>query len=168
MTKADAMTRVRTVVSGLEVLSGPARRPGPKHRALDVFIGRWINQGRTTGPDTPSVDIVTSDVYEWAPGGFFVLHAAYGRIGDVDVGGIEVIGYDPERRAYRSEFFDSHGSATTSELIERDGVWTWCRLGTRTTMTFSDDGRTQSARHERTRDGTTWESSMEVTLRRIG
>src|SRR5215472_6181348 len=74
----------------------------------------------------------------------------------------------PERRAYRSEFFDSHGNATTSELIERDGVWTWCRQGTRTAMTFSDDGRTQSARHERTRDGTTWDSSMEVTLRRIG
>jgi hypothetical protein len=97
MTKADATARVRTVVSGLEVFSGPVRRPGPEHRALDAFIGRWINQGRTTGPDAPSVDIVTSDVYEWAPGGFFVLHYyAYGRIGDVDVGGIEVIGYDPD------------------------------------------------------------------------
>src|SRR5215469_8919473 len=168
MTKTDATARVRTVVSGLEVSSGPDRRPGPEHRALDVFIGRWINRGRTTAPDGPSVDIVTSDVYDWAPGGFFVLHYAYGRIGDVDVGGVEIIGYDPEGRAYRSAFFDSHGNATTSQLIERGSVWTWRRQGTRTTVTFSDDGRTQSARHERTRDGASWESSMEVTLRKVG
>lgn len=168
MTKPDATAQVRTVVSGLEAFSGPARRPGPEHRALDVFIGRWINQGRTTGSDAASVDIATSDVYEWAPGGFFVLHSAYGRIGDVDVGGIEVIGYDQERRTYRSDFFDSHGNIATSELTERDGIWTWHREGTRTTATFCDDGRTQSARHERTIDGSTWEPSMEVTLRKIG
>jgi hypothetical protein len=30
------------------------------------------------------------------PGGFFVLHTAYGRIGDTAVGGTEIIGYDAE------------------------------------------------------------------------
>jgi hypothetical protein len=35
--------------------------------------------------------ITTSDVYEWAPGGFFLLHTAYGRIGEFDVGGTEII-----------------------------------------------------------------------------
>jgi hypothetical protein len=34
-----------------------------------------------------------SDVYEWAPGGFFVHHVAYGRIGSLDVAGSEIIGY---------------------------------------------------------------------------
>ena len=70
--------------------------PGPEHRRLDAFIGRWMTDGQTVaGPDAPSVKILASDVYEWMPGGFFVLHTAYGRIGDIGVGGVEIIGFDP-------------------------------------------------------------------------
>ena len=59
----------------------------PEHRRLDVFIGKWINEGETVAtPDVPAARIVTSDVYEWIPGRFSVLHTAYGRIGDLDVG----------------------------------------------------------------------------------
>ena len=40
-------------------------------------------------------------MYEWVPGGFFVVHTAYGRIAGSDEGGIELIGYDSERKTYR-------------------------------------------------------------------
>jgi hypothetical protein len=30
---------------------------------------------------SPSVKILTSDVYEWMPGGFFVLHTCAGYLG---------------------------------------------------------------------------------------
>lgn len=54
-----------------------------------IFIGKWINEGHTVGnADPPGVSIVTSDVYEWVPGGFAVLHCAYGRIGDFGGGGV--------------------------------------------------------------------------------
>jgi hypothetical protein len=43
------------------------------------------------GRDVP---ILTSDVYEWAPGGFFVVHSAFGKIGETSVGGVEIIGVD--------------------------------------------------------------------------
>jgi hypothetical protein len=56
-------------------------------RALDVFIGRWIIQGATeAAPGEAAVPIARSDVYEWAAGGRFVLHTAYGLIGGVTVG----------------------------------------------------------------------------------
>jgi hypothetical protein len=48
---------------------------------------------------TPESKILVSDVYEWAPGRFFVIHPAYGRIG---VGGVEIIGYDTASQKYRS------------------------------------------------------------------
>jgi hypothetical protein len=71
--------------------------PGAEHRRLGVLIGRWINEGETVPADGASgVRIVTSEVCEWIPGPFAVLHAVYGRIGDVDVGGLETIGYDSE------------------------------------------------------------------------
>ncbi len=169
MTEREDTRQIRSVASGLERSAQPPAAPGPEHAMLDVFIGRWINEGRTIErPDTPSVEIVTSDVYEWAPGGFFVLHSAYGRIGDIDVGGIEIIGRAPERGRYCSRFFDSQGNETASELTVRAGVWTWQGERTRCTATFSDDGRIQTAHHERSADGVTWEPSMDVTLRRIG
>src|SRR5438874_7669329 len=80
--------------------------PGAAHKRLDIFIGKWLNEGHTiASADAPAVKILTSDIYEWMPGGFFVLHTAYGRIGDIDVGGVEIIGYDAATKTYRTHFF---------------------------------------------------------------
>jgi hypothetical protein len=46
--------------------------------------------------------VLTSDVYERAPGGIFIVHSASGKIGETAVGGVEIIGVD--REAYRSTF----------------------------------------------------------------
>jgi hypothetical protein len=60
--------------------------PGPEHEALEVIIGKWINEGHTVATeDAQSARIITSDVYERSTGGFFVLHTAYGRAGDLPV-----------------------------------------------------------------------------------
>jgi hypothetical protein len=105
------------------------RRP-PDLERLAVFIGRWLTEGETTGGrEGPATQIVASDVYEWAPGGRFVMHPAYGRIGEVGVGGLEVIGYDPATGHYRTYFFDSQGNIITETLSYRDGTWT-CKVNT--------------------------------------
>ena len=63
--------------------------PGPKHKLLNAFIGKWMTEGHTiASKGAPAVKILASNVYEWAPGGFFARHRAYGRIGDAGVGGI--------------------------------------------------------------------------------
>jgi Protein of unknown function (DUF1579) len=145
-----------------------APKPGPEHERLDVFIGKWINEGHTiASAGAPPLKILTSDVYEWLPGRFFVLHSAYGRIGDMDVGGSEIIGYDAASQTYRSYFFDSQGNMTTDELTIQDETWTWCGAQTRTTVVFSDDGKMQTAHHERSDDGVYWVPSMEVTLSKV-
>jgi len=78
---------------------------GPEHRRVEVFICNWINEGETVPmPDAPAAKIVTSDVYQWIRGRFSVLHTAYGRIGDLDDGGVEIIGYDVEGGRYTSHF----------------------------------------------------------------
>ncbi|MPY51902.1 hypothetical protein [Streptomyces acidicola] len=107
------------------------------------------------------------DVYEWAPGGFFVVHKAYGRIGEFDVGGVEVTGYDEVSGAYRSHCFDSQGNVTVSGLVARGDTWTYQGGTTRSTVEFSDDHRVQTVPHERTDDGTTYQPSMKVTLSKV-
>ncbi len=142
--------------------------PGPEQRALAVLIGRWINQGTTVASnETPATPITTSDVYDWAPGGFFVLHSAYGRIGEVSVGGIEIIGYDPTSGTYRCHFFDSEGSTSTQEMRLGNGTVTWEGDATRCESTFEDEGRTLVAHHQRLDVDGAWVPSMEVTLRRV-
>lgn len=142
--------------------------PGPEVKRLEVFIGRWINEGYVVQEDgTPGSRIVTSDVYEWVPGGFFVMHPAYGRIGDVGVGGVEIIGYDPASRKYRSHFFDSRGNSSVSELTFDGEYWIFEGAGTRTTSVFSEDGKTQTAHHQRRGDNGGWVPSMEVVLTKI-
>jgi hypothetical protein len=97
----------------------------------------------------------------------FVMHPAYGRIGEVGVGGLEVIGYDPATGQYRTYFFDSQGNIITETLSYRDGTWTWQGEHARCTGVFSKDGKTLTAPHERSDDGKHWEPSMTVTLHKI-
>jgi hypothetical protein len=56
-------------------------RTNPRPSALDrlgVFIDRWLTEGETVAtPERPSVKIFASDVYEWGPGGQFIMHPAY-------------------------------------------------------------------------------------------
>jgi Protein of unknown function (DUF1579) len=140
---------------------------GTETRALEVFIGNWINEGRLMVDGTDSGRIVTSDVYEWAQGGFFVVHRAYGRLAGADVGGVEIMGWDTAEQSYRSWFFDSQGNAAANQLLHPEpDVWRWQGIATRSTSTFSEEGKIQTTLHERL-EGGAWITSMEVVLTRV-
>ncbi len=155
--------RVVNVAAGVDETGQAASVRDGRHQALAVLIGKWINEGRTIG--TASVPILTSDVYEWAPGGFFVVHSAFGMLGGTAVGGVEIIGVDGE--AYSSTFYDSSGNVHRSRLQIDGDVLSWTADRTRCTVTMTDNGMTQIARHESSTDGVTWTASMNVTLRKV-
>src|ERR1700684_3597043 len=105
--------RVVSVAAGVENTGRTAPVPDGRHQALAVLIGKWINEGRTIETaEIPSVPILTSDVYEWAPGGFFVVHSAFGKIGDTSVGGVET-GRPPrvQRRRHELDRLDGRDAA---------------------------------------------------------
>ena len=63
--------------------------------------------------DEPPIDITTSNVYEWLPGEFWILHTAYGRLGNMEVGGVEMIGYNRETvslESARADHLDGDGT----------------------------------------------------------
>ena len=66
----------------------------PIFATLEPIIGRLMTLGKTIGGGADDAEIAASDIYEWGPGGFFVLHSAYGVMGEMGVGGIEMIGLD--------------------------------------------------------------------------
>jgi hypothetical protein len=164
----ETTPRVVAVNRGTEHADSPGSGRGPQHDALEAWVGRWINQGHMINHDgSPGATITTSDVYEWGPGGFFIVHTAYGRIGEFDVGGTEIIGYDEASGDYRSHFFDSQGNVTVSSLAARGDTWTYQGETTRSTVEFNDNHRVQTVLHERTDDGTTYKPSMKVTLIKV-
>jgi Protein of unknown function (DUF1579) len=161
------MTNVDERGSVASGIVGAAAR-GEETRALEVFIGNWINEGYLVEDGRPGGRIVTSDVYEWAPGGFFVVHSAYGRLAGADVGGIEIMGYHEGAKKYRSWFFDSQGNVLEDELLHPEpDVWVWQGEATRSTSIFSEGGKIQTTHHER-HEGGTWIPSMEVVLTKVG
>jgi hypothetical protein len=100
-------------------------------------------------------------------GNFFVIHPAYGRIGDVGVGGVEIIRFEHATGRYLAQFLDSQGNANTSDLISDGENWTWQGETTRCTGEFSADGRTLTAHHERRAENGSWVPSMEVVLTKV-
>ena len=161
--------RVVTVAAGMEKTDRATPVRDGRHQALAVLIGNWINEGATVATaDIPSVPIRTSDVYEWVPGGFFVVHTAFGKIGDTSVGGVSIIGVDGD--AYDDTFYDSFGNTHRSRLVIDGDVHRWIGLDgrTRCTVTMTDGGMTQVAHHESSVDGVTWTASMDVVLRKCG
>jgi hypothetical protein len=134
---------------------------------LEIFIGRWITEGETTCGSTQPMQIVASDVYQWAPGRHFVMHPAYGRIGQLGVGGLEVIGYDPSTDQFHTHFFDGEGNISTQTLSCRGDTWTWQGAHVRCIGLFTEGGTILTARHERSDDGIHWVPSMTVILRKV-
>jgi hypothetical protein len=165
---ATESARVVSVAAGLQKTERAAPVRDGRHQALAVLIGNWINEGATIAADgIESAPIRTSDVYEWVPGGFFVVHTAFGKIGETSVGGVSIIGVDGD--AYDDTFYDSFGNAHRSRL-EIDGDvhhWTGVDGRTRCTVTMADGGLTQIAHHESSVDSVTWTESMDVVLRKV-
>jgi hypothetical protein len=141
---------------------------GPEYDRLELLIGKWINVGKTEPiGNEPPLDITTSDIYEWLPGKYWILHTAYGRLGNMDVGGVEIIGYDRETGKYVSHFYDSRGNSSEHEIIVDGNTMTWKGKVTQCTAVFTEKGKVQTAHHVRLDESGRWVPSMEVVLTKV-
>ena len=146
-------------------LAGKQPTLGPAD--LDVLVGRWRTSGSTIeGPTGPAAEIEALDTYEWLPGCHALLHRVDARVGGRKLEGAEIIGYDPARRAYRTQYFGSDGPTAYNATLGEEGdglVWRMQSADTRFAGTFGEDGDTIAGRWERLgEDG--WWPWMEITL----
>jgi hypothetical protein len=159
---ADRQTHQRRVpVFGVETLTRTSARL--ELAPLDTLAGRWLTEGETLSHgDSLPLRILTSDVYEWAPGGHFLVRLTRGRIGDAEVGAVEIISYDRVTRQFRVQTFDHAGDTSTQSLSFRDGTWTWRGTNARATAVLSDGDKTMMETHEHSDDGIVWVPSMQI------
>jgi hypothetical protein len=143
-----------------------ADEPAGALERLDALIGRWKTEGQTTGAAVDRIDAI--DTYERLPGGA-LLHLVDARVGDHKVEGAEIIGYDPARASYRTQYFGSDGpNAYDASLDEDDGrlVWTMRSDRDRFTGTFNDERDVITGHWEALDEDSNWQPWMDITLTR--
>jgi hypothetical protein len=136
---------------------------------LDALIGRWRTEGWTTeAAGIPADRIDAVDTYKRLPGGA-LLHLVDAQVGDQKVEGAEIIGYDPARRGYVTQYFGSEGAnAYEASLVEDDGplVWTMRSEKDRFRGTFNDERNMITGHWDTLDHDSTWRPWMDITLTR--
>lgn len=139
-----------------------------EHERLQVLVGKWSTSGRTRPiQGSPSARIDAVDTYEWLSGGFALLHRVDAKVGDEKIEGAEIIGYDPARGTYVTQYFGSDGPTAYEASLDDEGgavVWRMRSETTRFTGTFSDDRSTITGHWELLVDDSTWRPWMDITL----
>ena len=146
-------------------------KPGPEHKRLDVFSGKWKMEGQQyESPFGPAAELTAVETYVWLPGELFLIHRFEGRMDDQQMACIEIIGYDPSSQSYPFHSFYNDGKTNVWQVRERAGTWTltgdWQTSGksqqVRCTIVFSDAGNTRTGKWERSSDGSKWETFWDV------
>jgi hypothetical protein len=106
------------------------------------------------------------DIYERLPGGA-LLHLVDARVGNRTVEGAEIIGYDPARGSYVTQYFGSDGpNAYEASLVEDEGalVWSMRSASDRFTGTFNDERNVITGHWDAIDEHSSWQPWMHITL----
>jgi hypothetical protein len=134
---------------------------------LDALIGRWRTEGRiiqASGVTADRIDAV--DTYERLPGGA-LLHLVDARVADQKVEGAEIIGFDPARGRYVTQYFGSDGPNTYEASLSEEGgtlVWGMLSKNDRFIGTFNDERNVIRGHWDALESDSNWRPWMDITL----
>ena len=147
----------------------PMPKPAPELAKLDYLAGNWVSDGDLKpGPFGPGGKISSTDEARWMDGKFFlVMHSRFtGAMGDGS--STAYFGYNPDKKVYTYNEFNSMGQANYSEGTIDGDTWNWSsdenmggqkfkgrftmKVLTPTSYTF---------KYEMSQDGTNWTTGME-------
>jgi hypothetical protein len=145
----------------------------PAVEALEPFIGEWSLEAAF--PDAPPVGTRGRVVFEWMPGGRFLIERWEVPHPDAP-DGIAIIGFDGGRQTLLQHYFDSRGVARVYEMSFSDGLWKLSRtapdfaplsFSQRFEGTFKDNDTTIEGRWETSEDGSNWEIDFGLTYSKV-
>lgn len=139
----------------------------PAMQRLAPFVGTWHTTGTVIAT---SAAYTATDIYEWLPGGHFLVHRWDAAMPDGRSQGIEIIGPDaPDGAAsghYTMHSFDSTGKAETMRAVVNGNSVAYDGDGVRFRGAFNGDGSEMSGTWSLQAEGSAdWEPWMSVVLR---
>ncbi|HKV39747.1 MAG TPA: DUF1579 family protein [Blastocatellia bacterium] len=170
MKAAVVLIGMLIMMAGAGLAQQPSRTPGPEHRKLGYFIGKWHGEGELKpGPFGPGGKFTENEDVQWMPGGFFLLIHSDESSPIGDGKNLMIMGYDADQRAYTFNAFDSSGEAESATGTLEGGTWTWTsdiKMGgkvAKSRFTMKELSPTAySTKFEMSSDGgTTWMTIME-------
>jgi len=154
----------------------------PEHKKMEMFVGTWNYDGAVNetalGPGGKFSGRMTSQM---VLDGLFLERKAEDRglyAGKAVIfRNIQIMWYDPAQKAYTEQTFDNDGMVSKVNTTVDGNTWTDTGITTeskgkvyktRTTNTFSADGKTFKSRTELSMDdGKTWILRWEFTARKV-
>ncbi|TDD71338.1 hypothetical protein E1262_06970 [Jiangella aurantiaca] len=130
---------------------------------LDALTGAWRSEGETV--DDPVVRIEGSDVYEWLPGRYFLVHHVDVTIDGRRYQALEVFGAEGDAVVARA--YDSDGETGTMTVrADEAGVVTLTGPASRARLIVAGDGASMAARWDRRDDAGEWRHWMDMRFTR--
>lgn len=129
--KKNRMIPMVLLVSTAAVLSAAAQepqmpKPGPEHKALSAFAGKWsfegtINEG-PMGPGGPATFTETCELFE---GGFALVCRSEGKNPMGPSKALAIMSYDTEKKAYTYYGVESGAPAFMATGTSDGKTWSW-------------------------------------------
>ncbi|HEY4933191.1 MAG TPA: DUF1579 family protein [Terriglobales bacterium] len=147
----------------------PMPKPAPELSKLDYLAGDWISDGdMKPSPMGPGGKMSSVDHVQWMEGNFFlVMHSKFkGAMGDGTA--LAVMGYDPDKKVFTYNEYNSMGQINHSEGTVSGDTWSWTSdenmggqtLKGRYTMKVLSP-TSYTFKYEMSQDGTTWTTAMD-------
>ncbi|SIO54400.1 DUF1579 family protein [Chitinophaga niabensis] len=130
---------------------------------LQPFIGTW----KTEGQMRTGEKITGTDIYEWFPGGHFIMHKVDVFMGSQKKIGLEMFSYDAATGKYPMRSYDNDGNTTVLQATEHKGAWTFTGETVRGTFSFSEGGNVITGTWEGSENGKDWAPIMDMKLSKI-
>lgn len=101
-------------------------KPGPEHKKLEVFVGKWsLESNVKASPFGPAGKNTGTEVAELGPGGFtIILHDDVKATGGM-VKAVSILGYDPQAKNYTYYGVDSMGMVGSGKGTVTGNAWNW-------------------------------------------
>src|SRR5213594_4845982 len=103
--------------SGLALAQAPGEKPkpGPEHKKLAYFVGKWTTDAETKpNPFMPGGQMTGQDTCDWFEGGFAVLCRSEGKGPMGPTKALGILGYSTEEKAYTYYGLDNSPMAMAS------------------------------------------------------
>lgn len=102
-------------------------KPASELKKVDYFAGKWTSEGdMKPGPMGPGGKMTMTEHNQWMDGGFILTMHSEFKIEAMGSGsGVAYMGYDPDKKVYTYDEFNSMGEAVHSTGTVDGNTWQW-------------------------------------------